>query len=119
MTAETLSTPIIDDALGLELANNKPEVAEELLTKFMEHLPASHEKINQAFKENDFKALGDEVHRLHGACCYCGVPRLKEIVDTFESALKQKKQHMAEKLMVLLNEAIEDVQEAYLVKEVA
>jgi len=69
--------------------------------------------------KNVISILGDEVHRLHGACCYCGVPRLKEIVDTFESALKQGKQHMTEKLMVLLNEAIEDVQEAYLVKEVA
>jgi len=111
----TLNTtaPVIDDELGLSLANNKPEVAEELLEKFVKHLPDSQQKINDAYQKQDLTELAHQVHRLHGACCYCGVPRLKEIVDTLESAIKLGKHHVVDKLVGLLSEAIEDVMEAY------
>ncbi|WP_252345914.1 Hpt domain-containing protein, partial [Shewanella indica] len=29
------------------------------------------------------------VHKLHGACCYCGVPTLQKLCQTVEGGLKQ------------------------------
>ena len=35
------------------------------------------------------EALLAEVHRLHGSCCYVGVPRLQKLAHTIETGLKQ------------------------------
>lgn len=78
----------IDWKLCLKLNNNRPELAKELLTLFAKELPETKNNIKQAWQQQAFTPLKDEVHKLHGACCYCGVPRLKEIVEKLENLLK-------------------------------
>ena len=34
--------------------------------------------IRESLEQNDHEALLERVHRLHGACRYCGVPQLEE-----------------------------------------
>ena len=82
----------------------------ELLSDFVRLLPDSIETIKAGWEDSDFQAMQKEVHRLHGACCYTGVPKLQQIANDLESALKRdKKMLVAELLPVFLEEA-EDVE---------
>lgn len=82
--------PIIDWELGTKLAGNNPEAAEEMLALLIKMLPHDLAQIRDAFTEKQFEKLAHYIHRLHGALCYCGVPRLKTATHQLEVALKQK-----------------------------
>lgn len=84
---------VIDWQLGIKLANNKKEIAEEMLTLFIENLPKELTNIKTAYENLNYEELLHHVHKLHGAACYCGVPRLKGAIADFEAALKQRKHH--------------------------
>lgn len=104
MVTEVNTTEHINWQECLELGNNNPELAKELLTMFIKDLSQSHPKIKRAFQNNDYKTLKDLVHKLHGACCYCGVPKLKQIVSTLEEQLKLSKTDELNKLIQALDE---------------
>lgn len=75
---------------SLQLAANNPALAKEMLTGLVESLAPAQLLINQFFTKNNFKAMREAVHRLHGACCYCGVPNLKAATMKLETALAKK-----------------------------
>lgn len=83
----TESLKVIDWELGLKLAAHKPDLAQELLTKLIQGLPDEKIKINNAFQQKQWQTLSDWVHRLLGACCYCGVPQLKQATYELEKKL--------------------------------
>ncbi len=76
----------IDWTLGKKLAGGKAELAQEFFEKLREILPLEKQRINQDYQKRNWQALRDRVHKLHGACCYCGVPNLKSCVQTLETA---------------------------------
>lgn len=80
---------VIDWNLGLKLAGNKREVAEELLNRLAASLENEVKQIRSAWQNKNFAELHQRIHKLHGAVCYCGTPRLKKIISTFEHALKR------------------------------
>lgn len=82
---------VIDWDLGIKLANNKREVAEEMLLLLIETLPLEVSEIKQAYDARHYSELLQKIHKLHGAVCYCGVPRLKEAIATLETMLKKNK----------------------------
>jgi two-component system sensor histidine kinase BarA len=84
--------PIVDWDLGLRLANNKREIAEEMLWLLMKNLPLEFMDIKNAYDAKNYPELLQRLHKLHGAVCYCGVPRLKDAIASLESSLK-KNQH--------------------------
>lgn len=84
----------IDWDLGQTLAGGKRELAEELLNALVKSLENDKHKITEYFESNDFDPLRDEVHRLHGACCYCGVPHLKKCAQTLESSLASRRRSL-------------------------
>lgn len=92
--------PVIDWELGTKLANNKREIAEEMLTLLVKNLPSEFGDIKQAYENQKFADLLQFVHKLHGAVCYCGVPRLKVAIAAFESALKQNRMEDVDALFV-------------------
>lgn len=79
----------IDWALCVSLANNKPQVAEELLTMFTESLPKFQQDILVAFQQQDMQKLRDHIHKLHGGACYVGVPKLKTTAAEIETLIKK------------------------------
>jgi len=81
---------IIDWELGTKLANNKREIAEEMLLLLIETLPQEFDDIKQAYDLKNYPLLLQKVHKLHGAVCYCGVPRLKESISILETQLKKQ-----------------------------
>lgn len=88
---KTEEPSIIDWKLALKLANNKRDLAEEMLTLLMKTLPDEFAAIKEAHIEKNYEELLKLVHKLHGAVCYCGVPRLKNAIYNLESILKRNK----------------------------
>ncbi len=87
-TNSTADLPAIDWRLCLKLASNKEAIAQEILLFIIQELPTDLEAIKQAQKKADYDELLRCVHKLHGALCYCGMPRLKNAVTHLETALK-------------------------------
>ena len=83
-----ICTESIDFEESLKLSNNNPELATLFLEKFLDSLPAEHTQMEQVHAKNDLKKLEEVVHKLHGACHYCGVPKLRSIVQKTEHHLK-------------------------------
>ena len=80
--------PLIDWELALRLAGNKHDLAKEILDLFVKMLPDDLSAINQLHQTQNHSELLRRVHKLHGAICYCGVPRLKNIIARIEIELK-------------------------------
>lgn len=77
----------VDISLCLTLSHGKPALAAEILTLLLDELPLSRRDINLALDESRFADARDLIHKLHGACCYCGVPTLKAICKKMERQL--------------------------------
>lgn len=93
-TSNAISTPSelqsTDWNLGVTLTAGNEELAKDLFTMLINELPNTQELINTAYKNHDIKAFKDHVHKLHGGCCYVGVPKLKYLAKTLEmAAIKQ------------------------------
>lgn len=80
--------PIVDWGQGNQLAENADELTKELLLMFLQHLPETQSGINQAFADKDAKSLDNQLHKLQGACVYCGLLRLKAAVVNLSKTLK-------------------------------
>jgi two-component system sensor histidine kinase BarA len=82
----------IDWQLCVQKVSGNQTLAEEFLAKFIEELHKNREEFIQLMHNQDIKALGETAHKLHGACCFCGVPVLQKKVMQLESlAVKASK----------------------------
>lgn len=80
----------IDWQLALKQAANKPDLAREMLQMLVDTIPDNMQQIEQAVNANDHQQLQHLIHKLNGACCYTGVPRLNKLANEIESALKRE-----------------------------
>lgn len=83
------TTPLIDWDAALQRAAGKADLAQDMLQLLIQSLPQTQKQINQALQENEPQMLLHTLHKLHGACCYTGVPRLKNLLETLETQLKK------------------------------
>lgn len=81
---------IIDWELGKKLAGGKMELAKEFFEKLIATLPDEKKQINENYLKRDWENLRNHVHKLHGACCYCGVPELKNCAQKLETAVASR-----------------------------
>jgi len=79
---------LIDRNEGIRLCNNNEELAKTFLNKFLDSLPTELVKIQRQLERDSLSELEASIHKLHGACHYCGVPTLRESVRKAEHALK-------------------------------
>ncbi|MCL1140166.1 two-component sensor histidine kinase BarA [Shewanella pneumatophori] len=75
--------------LCLTQANNKPDLALDMLKMLLKSLPETVEHIETALSQADDDKMLACIHKLHGACCYCGVPSTQMLCKEIESALKR------------------------------
>jgi two-component system sensor histidine kinase BarA len=102
-------TQPIDWPRCVKLAGNKPHIAKEILQEFINVLPADQQNINRAFSDYDLSLMREHIHRLHGACCYCGVPTLKMAAKKAETAVAQANHKQIQFLIVELNKEINKI----------
>lgn len=77
----------IDWELCKKLAGFKDDLALEMLEMLIDALPQDKANIIEAFAQDNLIAMREHVHKLHGACCYVGVPKLRIIARELETAL--------------------------------
>ena len=76
---------------ALERASGKQALVKDMLTMLVDSLEATRTALDQAVQQDDAQQVLQLVHKLHGACCYTGVPRLKNLAELLETQLKQGK----------------------------
>ena len=89
-TSDEQQQQVVNLQLCLQLAKKRPEVAEEMFNLLVDNLEKDMLLIQAQFEENALDALLESVHRLHGATCYTGTEKLKEVCLELESTLKQE-----------------------------
>ncbi len=93
-TSNTASseTPVnnkaVDWALSLKAANQKADLAVDLLNMLVNSFTDARAEITTAFNDKNHEELKKQVHKLHGATAYCGVPILKKLAWEYETHLK-------------------------------
>jgi two-component system sensor histidine kinase BarA len=97
---------IIDWDLSIKLAGNNESAAKEILIFLIKDLPTDLNQIKHLFVKNQYTELTKLVHRLHGALCYCGVPRLKEATQALETALKKNNTSEISKLFIIFENEV-------------
>lgn len=99
--------PVIDWQKAIKLANNKRELAEEMLDLLVQELPSDRDAIKLFFKTKQYKKLLQQVHKLHGALCYSGLTRLKNVIASLE---KQLKNNQTDNLNSLVKQVDDEIQ---------
>jgi len=97
----------VDVELSLSLSNGKPRLAADILSLMLAELKQNHTDINNAFRESRFDDALELIHKLHGACCYCGVPQLKAICKRLEKQLSAQRCLPALDDILLFDEIVE------------
>jgi two-component system, NarL family, sensor histidine kinase BarA len=105
--------PSIDWKLSVKLANNNRDLAKDLLEMFIADLPKASDAIRFAFSQRQYQELISQVHRLHGASCFCGVTRLRALLAKMESAVREKLYPQFESLLSDFVEETKNVFSAY------
>ena len=81
--------PAIDWRLCIKKMSGNHALAIEFISRFIEELQKNRNEFIELFHQNDLQSLEQEAHKLHGACCFCGVPRLQKTIVNFEKNTKQ------------------------------
>ena len=95
-----------DWAKAVEKANGNEEIANDLFFDFIEQLPQAYNDIDSAAKLADWPSLQHHIHRLHGASCYTGVPKLQYLCAECETLLKQGQPESATMCLPAIEETV-------------
>jgi len=76
-------------AESLEQAMGKEELALDMLSMLLDSIPTTIIKIESAISAQHSSDLLKIIHKLHGACCYTGVPQLKKLAYSIEGEIKR------------------------------
>jgi two-component system sensor histidine kinase BarA len=75
----------IDWQLCVQKVSGNQALAEEYLTKFIEELHKNRAEFLALSRKKNKAGLAELAHKLHGACCFCGVPFLQKKVMQLET----------------------------------
>ncbi|MFD1216282.1 response regulator [Microbulbifer celer] len=78
----------VDISESLKLSNKNPELGRDLLQMLLKGLYEDEEELGRLYRAGDHRGLFERVHRLHGGCCYCGVPRLRDATEKLQEQLR-------------------------------
>ncbi len=113
--------PVLDEQEGLRLAAGKADLARDMLSMLAASLGEARTNIRLALRNKDKEELLNQVHRLHGATRYCGVPELRTTCQQCETLLKESRLAdglpLPEVALHDLDQAIERLQQALYEKD--
>jgi len=89
---------------GINLCNGNALLSQTFLNKFLDSLPAELKRINKFWNKGQFVELEECIHKLHGACHYCGVPILRLSVKNAEHALKTNSKDINPKIETVISD---------------
>jgi two-component system sensor histidine kinase BarA len=88
--------------IAIARAHHSDKGAREFLAGFIAILPSSMTEIELHWQKQDFVALQQCIHKLHGASAYTGATRFQEVCYETESNLKQQQYKSLTKLISTL-----------------
>lgn len=80
---------VFDAKLALHNSNQNAQLAIDLFNMLLDSLAQETQQIMDAWEQEQFASLLEQVHKLHGATRYCGVPKLTQALENLETALKE------------------------------
>lgn len=86
---EKNQTRAINWELCLQKVSGNQAVAEEFLTRFIEELRDNRSSFLEFYQNNNLQELENAAHKLNGACCFCGVPKLQTQVVRIENMARE------------------------------
>ncbi len=105
--ANKVQTEAINWQLCVQKVSGNYALAEEFLIKFIEELQQNRQEFIALMQSKNKQGLADLAHKLHGACCFCGVPFLQKTVMNLENKARQAT-HI-EELTITVNELLEAI----------
>lgn len=90
LTSQENSTAI-NWSMCVQRVSGNQTLAADYLTCFVDELRNNRETLIRSYQQKKLKMLEGEAHRLHGACCFCGVPSLQRHVAQVENLAKHVK----------------------------
>jgi len=99
-----LAAEAVDREEGIRLCNGNPDLANTLLTKFLANLTDEKANMTQLYSEGRLPELETAIHKLHGACHYCGVPALRDAIRVAEHMLKVSEKGLEQQIWTVLSE---------------
>jgi len=100
---------VVNLQMGLELANNKQDLADDMLSMLFESLTKDRTALRDDLHNKDYSLMLERVHKLHGATRYTGVPNLQLSAKALEETLKLKQYESVSALCETLIIDIEDI----------
>ncbi|SHF63353.1 two-component system, NarL family, sensor histidine kinase BarA [Modicisalibacter ilicicola DSM 19980] len=91
--------PVVDMQLGRTMAGGRADIAEDTLEMLLGSLDDSEAALRESFAADDGEAFLDAVHRLNGACRYCGVPELALLSETLETRVRAQGHQAAQEML--------------------
>lgn len=99
----------IDRASALQASGHRTGIAIEMLEILLSRLADERDLINTAINQNDMALAETYIHKLHGACCYCGVTELKNCCSAMETLIKKQMTEHLPDVVIRFNEAVNDL----------
>lgn len=107
--AKRAKTSAIDWQLCVQKVSGNQALAEEFLTRFVEELHKNRQEFIDLLHDKNIKGLESAAHKLHGACCFCGVPHLQTQVVRLEKLAKHATN--VDELKTIFAELIQNIDE--------
>lgn len=85
---------LVDIGESLNLSNNDSRLARDLLRMLVKGLLEDEQELNRLYEAGDHKGLFELTHRIHGGCCYCGVPRLRNATGKLQEELRPQQEQL-------------------------
>ncbi|SDZ87699.1 response regulator [Microbulbifer marinus] len=79
---------LVDVAESVSLSNNDAGLARDMMQMLIKGLVSDEQELNRLRSSGDHKGMFELAHRMHGGCCYCGVPRLREATGKLQEELR-------------------------------
>ena len=111
-SSDTNKEKTLDWELSLKLANGKVDLAQDMLKMMVDSNHETGRVIHAAYQAQDFDELLQHIHKLHGASCYVGTPRLKSLSNQYETKLKKQQYNLLEDLHTDLIAELKDINQA-------
>ncbi len=104
-----LTGNVLDLKSAMQLLGGKKELAMEMLEMLVMSFPEEVATLNQAYANQDLHELEALAHKMKGAACYCGTPRLKEACERLEMYLHKATKPDAE-IVLLFDQLIREIE---------
>ncbi len=101
----------IDWSLGQNRAAGDLALATTLLQMLLQELPHYQKLLKTFYQQENWGDLEEQLHKLHGGSCYCGVPWLKDYSAQLEKIVSARDHTAIGPLFEKLNDCIDTLLE--------